>query len=410
MAIVHLAMFEAFNAVDHHYKSLINFAPVKKSGQVDAHAAVAQAAYATLAALYPSQEPAFHAQRDSYLGSSINKPPTLRGMALGDDIASSIVAMRANDGSAHNEPVIGCPTNDVQYCPKNQPGFWSPDPIAMQGIAMGARWGEVAPFVLSSSDQFRAPPPPALNSAEYTTAFNEVKNLGGDGVNTTTQRSLAQTVAGIYWAYDGVPLLGTPPRLYNQIVLTIAKQMGTTGVHLARLLALVNVAMADTGIATWESKYFYEFWRPVTGIRQADDDSNPDTAGDIDFSPLGAPASNTDGEPNFTPPFPAYPSGHAAFGGAVFQMLRNFYNLTPGNDNLAFTFVSDELNGITEDNEGNPRPLIPRSFTSLSQAEEENGQSRIYLGIHWAFDKTGGIAQGREVANYIFEREFAPLP
>ena len=105
---------------------------------------------------------------------------------------------------------------------------------------------------------------------------------------------------------------------------------------------------------------------------------------------------------NFTPPFPAYPSGHAVFGGALFQTLRRFYRT----DDIAFTFVSDEFNGVTLDNEGNPRPLLPRSFTSLSQAEEENGQSRIYLGIHWSFDKTEGIAQGRAIADWVFDNAF----
>jgi hypothetical protein len=173
----------------------------------------------------------------------------------------------------------------------------------------------------------------------------------------------------------------------------------------------VNVAMADAGIAIWESKYYYELWRPVTGIREADTgtgptgagDGNAATNGDLTFTPLGAPASNLAG-PNFTPPFPAYPSGHAGFGGALFQILRRFY----GTDTIAFTFVSDEFNGVTRDNEGKIRPLLPRSFRSLSEAEEENGQSRIYLGIHWAFDKTEGIIQGRRVADYVFEHALLP--
>ena len=118
---------------------------------------------------------------------------------------------------------------------------------------------------------------------------------------------------------------------------------------------------------------------------------------------MGAPASNLQG-PNFTPPFPAYPSGHAGFGGALFQTLRRFY----GTDDIAFTFVSDELNGVTLDNNRNVRPLIPRSFSSLSEAEEENAQSRIYLGIHWSFDKRS-ITQGNHVADYVFEHTFTPL-
>ncbi len=265
--------------------------------------------------------------------------------------------------------------------------------------------------MLRSAAQFRVPPPPALNSPEYATAFNEVKAIGGDGGVTPTVRTAEQTEIGLYWAYDGTPSLCAPPRLYNQITMEIADQMGSNVVELARLLALVNTAMADAGIAIWESKYYYEFWRPVTGIREADagtgptgaGDGNPATVGDPTFSPLGAPASNLVG-PNFTPPFPAYPSGHAGFGGALFQILRRFYKT----DAIAFTFVSDEFNGETQDNSGNVRPLLPRSFSSLSEAEEENGQSRIYLGIHWAFDKSKGIAQGRRVADYVFKHAFVP--
>jgi hypothetical protein len=231
-----------------------------------------------------------------------------------------------------------------------------------------------------------------------------VKRLGGDGVVTPTERTAEQTEIGIHWGYDGTPGLGTPPRLHNQIAVQIADQMGTNAVELARLLALVNVALADTGIAVWKSKYVYDYWRPITGIREAHRDGNPATVRDRNYTPLGAPASNLDG-PNFTPPFPAYPSGHAGFGAALFETLRNFYRT----DRIAFTFVSDEFNGVTRDNEGTVRPRIPRSFSSLSEAEEENGQSRIYLGIHWAFDKTDGIAQGRRVADYVFQNAFAPL-
>jgi hypothetical protein len=243
-----------------------------------------------------------------------------------------------------------------------------------------------------------------MTTREYATAYDEVKRLGGDGVTTPTARTEEQSQIGIYWAYDGTPSLCAPPRLYNQIALTIADQMGSDFLELTRLYALVNTAMADAGIAIWESKFFYQFWRPVTGIREADrgtgptgrGDGNPSTVGDVTFVPFGAPASNTNGV-DFTPPFPAYPSGHAGFGGALFEVLRQFY----GRDNIAFTFVSDEFNGVTEG-----RPLLPRSFTSLSQAEEENGQSRIYLGIHWSFDKTEGIEQGRRIARYVLRNAF----
>ena len=173
------------------------------------------------------------------------------------------------------------------------------------------------------------------------------------------------------------------------------------------MLALVNVAMADAGIAIWESKFLYQLWRPVTGIRESDPgtgptglgDGNDDTAGDPTFSPLGAPASNAQG-PNFTPPFPAYPSGHAGFGGALFQVLRRFYGTDDDRVHVRLGRVQRRRRRGTTARSGR---CIPRSFTSLSQAEEENGQSRIYLGIHWSFDKTSGIAQGREVGDYVFD-------
>jgi len=254
-----------------------------------------------------------------------------------------------------------------------------------------------------------------MNSEAYTRAFDEVKRLGGDGDITPTERTEEQGIIGVYWAYDGTPALCAPPRLYNQIAVNIAGTKKLNTIQLARMLALINVAMADAGIAIWESKYHWDFWRPVTGIREADPntgptglgDGNDDTLGDPTFTPLGAPASNLEGVfTDFTPPFPAYPSGHAGFGGALFQTLRRFY----GTDGIPFTFISDEFNGVTQDDEGNTRPLVSRSFQTLSQAEEENGQSRIYLGIHWEFDKTEGIAQGRQVANFVFDNAFKPLP
>jgi len=368
-------------------------------------AAIAQASHDTLAMLFPAQAASFDQSLADELASlRLREARVLRGLALGRRAALAILALRSDDGSQHPEPRM-----DEDFFPSDAPGWWRQDPIGLAPIALGAHWGEVDPFVLRSADQFRVPPPPELASAAYSAAFDEVKALGGDGSTTPTVRNADQTQTGIYWAYDGTPSLCAPPRLYNQITVSIADQRRTGPVALARLLALVNVAMADAGIAIWESKYHYQLWRPVIGIREADPgtgpselgDGNPDTLGDPDFSPLGAPASNLAG-PNFTPPFPAYPSGHAGFGGALFQMLREFY----GTDRIAFTFVSDEYNGTTRANDGSVRPLLPRSFRTLSQAEEENGQSRIYLGIHWSFDKTEGIVQGRRIARYVFRNAF----
>ena len=405
MAIVHIAIFDAVVAINGGYRSYTSIAPAPKDTSMDA--AVAQAAHDTLSALFPSQAPNFDMALDDDLKLIANGLAKNRGIDLGRRAAGAILELRANDGSEHAEPRVG-----VDYITGDEPGEWRQDPISLLPLALGARWAEVKPFTMESATQFRVPPPPALDSSEYAAAFEEVKQLGGDGVVTPTVRTGEQTGIGIYWAYDGTPSLCAPPRLYNQVATQIADQMALNKIELARLLALVNTAMADAGIAIWESKYYYDFWRPVTGIREADagtgptgkGDGNPATLGDPDFSPLGAPASNLNG-PDFTPPFPAYPSGHAGFGGALFQILRKFFR----NDDIQFTFVSDEYNGVTKGADGIVRPLKPRSFNSLSEAEEENGQSRIYLGIHWAFDKSEGISQGRNVADYVFAQTFTPL-
>ena len=406
MAIVHIAMFDAVIAVEGGYESYTGLP--RQRGATSLKAAVARAAHDTLTALYPSQAARFAAALAEDLRQIRRGPAKTAGIALGRRAAAAILALRAADGSQHAEPLV-----DVEWPTSDEPGRWRQDPISLIPLALGAHWAGVTPFALAASDQFRAPAPPLLSSPDYAEAFGEVQRLGGDGVTTPTERNSEQTFIGTFWAYDGTPSLCAPPRLYNQVALAVASsQRRLDVVQLARLLALVNVAMADAGIAAWDSKFFYDFWRPITGIREADPgtgptgagDGNPDTLGDPSFTPLGAPASNLAGTPDFTPPFPAYPSGHATFGGALFQTLRNFY----GRDDVAFTFVSDEWNGTTVDGDGNVRPLVPRHFASLSEAEEENGQSRIYLGIHWSFDKVEGIAMGRQVADHVFESVYRP--
>ena len=403
MAIVHIAIFDAVNAIVERWQSYNEMKPMPTGASVDA--AIAQAAHDTLVAMFPSQASTF----DDALAADLQVIPANGkepGRRVGRTAAAAILKTRSNDGSNYIEPRMG-----EGFIPSDDPGKWRQDPVSQIPVALGAFWGNVTPFVMESGAQFRVPPPPALNSAAYAAAYDEVKRLGGDGITTPTERTEEHSQIGIYWGYDGTPSLCAPPRLYNQLVLKIADQMGTDFLGLTRLLTLVNVAMADSGIAVWESKFHYQFWRPVTAIRESDPgtgptgsgDGNDATVGDPQFMPFGAPASNLAG-PNFTPPFPAYPSGHAGFGGAVFEVLRQFY----GTDNIAFTFVSDEFNGMTAGSDGVIRPLLPRSFTTFSQAEEENGQSRIYLGIHWSFDKTEGIAQGRKVAQYLMQHAFQP--
>lgn len=405
LAIVHIAVFEAVNAASGgKYSSYTGLSPI--GGETSMIAAISQAARDTLAALYPSQSATFAAQLADDKVALGNNPSITAGLMLGGDAAESILNKRANDGSTLVEEFWESATNPIFIPHSTAAGYWKQDPITYDliKIALGSKWSTVTPFIMASADQYRIASPPALNSLEYAEAYKEVINLGGDGVTTKTSRTNEQTEIGIYWAYDGTPNLSAPPRLYNQILVKIARDRKTDVVGTARLLALANMAMADEGIATWESKYFYQFCRPITCIREGADDGNAYTIGDVNFTPLGAPASNTS-SPNFTPPFPAYPSGHAGFGSALFQTLRNFY----GTDKIAFTFVSDEYNGVTKDNKGKVRPLKPRSFTTLSQAEEENGQSRVYLGIHWSFDKTEGIQQGRKVANLVFQNVYTKL-
>jgi hypothetical protein len=405
MAIVHIAMFDSVNSILGGYQGYTALPRVPTTVSVDA--AIAAAAHDTLIALFPSQKP----RLDAVYSADLAKFPGRKeknfvaGIVVGKAAAVLILRLRKNDGSQKADPKMA-----TEWITNPAAGRWRQDPIGLGGVALGAYWGSVKPFVIPSAKRFRVPAPPAMTSGAYTVAYNEVKALGGDGIHTPTARTAEQAQIGVYWAYDGTPSLCAPPRLYNQLASVIGAQITDVG-ELARLFALVNVAMADAGIAIWESKFFYDFWRPVTGIRESDvgtgpqglGDGNAATIGDATFWPLGAPASNLTG-PGFTPPFPSYPSGHAGFGGALFETLRKYFR----RDDIAFTFTSDELNGTTVGGDGVVRPLVPRSFTSLSQAEEENGQSRIYLGIHWSFDKTEGIKQGRRVADYVFANAFKP--
>jgi hypothetical protein len=400
LAMVQVAVFEAVNAIGGTYRSYTGLPPAPPETSLDV--AIAQAAHDVLRKLYAQQADIFSRLLKDELADIVASPVArANGIRLGQDAADSIFALRADDGANHPEPHIGDPGFEL----REGIGYWSPDPFNFTTLALGGRWAQVRPFVITSASQFRTAPPPALASADYAAAYKEVKSVGGaGGTGTPTDRTPEQTEIGVFWAYDGTPALGTPPRLYNQIAVQIAEERNTNVFALARLLALLNVAMADAAIAAWDTKFEYQFWRPVTAIQAGNLDPNPDTEGDRTFMPLGAPLSNLIGK-NFTPPFPAYTSGHATFGGAVFQTLRRFY----GTDLISFRFQSDEFNGVTKDNEGRVRPRLTRKFDTLGQAEEENGQSRIYLGIHWSFDKTKGIRQGERIANFVFRNAFVRL-
>ena len=403
MAIIHIAMFDAENAIT---KKFVNYSGIPAvQGDVSLDRAIAQAAHDTLVALYPFQKDRIDAIFDEDI---VRIPGTQAsidaGAALGKQAAAAILALRVNDGSASPEPRWFSATPPGDYFPIGypnvRPGIWQVDPISNLGVVLGGNWPKVKPFVMTSADQFRAPPPPMppfLKNKAFKQTFDEEIRIGGDPAHgTNTSRTEHQTFIAKFWAYDGTPALCAPPRLYNMIARTIALQQKMSTVpEIARLFALVNVAMADAGLASWETKFFYQFWRPVTAIRLFRDPN---------FYPLGGQATNTAG-PNFTPPFPAYTSGHATFGGALFQILRKFFP-----DETPFTFVSDEWNGLNKDVNGHIRPLRPASFTSFTQAEWENAQSRLYMGIHWQFDAENGIKQGNQVADYVFSHAFQPVP
>ncbi len=336
-------------------------------------AAAAQAAYTVLSSIYPDQTVALSARLSSSLSSIADGADKSSGLALGTMIGQSIVQSRSNDGY----------NNTVPYQPNPAVGHWQPDPINPSQQAWGPDWGQVTPFALASGTQFMPPPMPALTSQEYADAFNEVKSLGE--LNSTS-RTAEQTQIANFWAYDRVGM-GTPMRLFNEALQTIATQQGNTVEQNAELFAKATVAMADAGIVAWNAKFEYDLWRPVTGIRNADLDGNLLTISDPDWVPLGAPGGVGS---NFTPPFPTYISGHATFGGALFETLKEFY----GTDAIAFTLTSEELLGVE------------RNFTTFSEAMAENGRSRVYLGIHWNFDDFQGQLTGQEIARYVSNGPF----
>jgi hypothetical protein len=385
-AIVSVAMYDAFNSISGRCEPYLSEVP--GYSQADPRAAVGTAAYVTLNDLYPQQADRFDALYAECLAQI--KPGDARdlGVELGQIVAADILAVRTGDGSEA----------DMIYIPGVGPGFHQVDPINSDQGFHAPLWGYVDTFVIGDIEGFLSPPPPSLDSFEYALAYQEVMTLGGD--NADTLRTAQQTETGIFWAYDGTPGLGKPPRLYNQIVRVIARDRRNSTADNARLFALVNLAMADAGIQAWYTKYTYEYWRPIVAIRAGEYDGNDLTIGDAEWKPLGAPFSNGPaGAPNFTPPFPAYTSGHATFGAAALWTVARFY----GTDRIHFKFMSDEFNGITRDQNGNVRPVVIRHYNLLSDAILENALSRIYLGIHWRFDAEQGIASGMEIADYVYE-------
>jgi hypothetical protein len=397
-AIVQGAVYDAVNSIDPQYTPYVIQVTPNPDASLDA--AVAEAAYTTLVSLYPYQKSTFDADLETAL-QGIPMQAKCDGMAVGWTVANAILAARANDGSQID--AVGQPVN---YKYGQDPGQWRADPLHKDATPLTPDWGKVKPFVVQSAKQFGAPPPPAITSLAYAVAYGQVKALGA--VNSTV-RTDNETNIGFFWGYDAQPGLCAPVRFYNQIAEDVARKMGNTVVGNARFFALINFAMADAGITCWNDKYRYDFWRPVTAIRENDLGTGPSLLGsgnpflvgqgDPDWAPLGAPADNHNGT-NFTPPFPSYTSGHATFGAATFKVMEDFYHtdIIPG----GITLLSDEFNTITVDQNGHARPLLPRTYNFFSQMAGENAQSRVYLGIHWEFDAAEGIRCGDAIGDYVF--------
>lgn len=311
------------------------------------------------------------------------------------------------------------------------------DPFNPDQKFYGAGWGRIPPLLAGLPIPSLGPgDPPREQDREYQSDLEEVRALG---VYRPQGPTAEQVKVGVFWAYDGARLLGTPPRLYNQIITQIAEADGFTTPELARLLALCNIAMADAGIVCWGAKYRYQVWRPVVGIQNAAYQRDPE------WRPFGAPRTNPtsfalgsdsrrltavsmlgggeyvgSSEPAkdtmayeracFTPNFPSYPSGHATFGSACFNMLKRVRaerESTRGNPNALDNvppFVSEELNGISIDNFRNvPRPYTPVVFRSIDQMIEGNNKSRVHLGVHWNFDCELGARSGARIADAVYQ-------
>jgi hypothetical protein len=398
LAIVHLAMHDAYVAIQGagRAKTYLHYAPQTPgtTGRVAAQAAVAAAASLTLIALFNRQKEYFLRKHQEFLLLlSDHDPKIAAGLAWGRLVASRMLEERRNDGSD---------TPNDQYDPSPEPYRHRPDPLNPGQGFLGPLWGRVKPFGFHDLNTAISPLPAPSTLPEYAAHFAEVYAKGRDQGGT---RSVEETTIGLFWAYDGARNIGTPPRLYNQVVRAIVETQGGVSEDLnARLFAMVNMAMADAGIQAWYEKYRHNLWRPIVGIREADPgwgptglgDTQKATQGDPYWQPLGAPRTNSNGQTSFTPNFPAYPSGHATFGTAALLVVNEILKLP---EDFTFELVSDELNGESVGATG-VRPRLRRRL-KLANAIEENILSRIYLGVHWEFDGRKGAQIGAEIAAKI---------
>ena len=421
IGMMNAAIYDVYQAFDRtHEPFLAKHANVfNPADGASLQAAVARAARDVLANCYPEldAQTTWSAAYDVQV-AGILPAPRADGEALGAKVAAKYIHKHANDGY----------DNPGSYSPTPGSGHWSTDPYWMSESGppgaiqsgWGPGWGAVKPWAMESSDQFDSAlvdiePVLDLTSPKYTAAYNQVRDYGAKDVSL---RTADQTNIGKFWGYD-VPTIGPPPVLFLKNLADVADQTGNSPAENARLFAMASVAMADAAIASWDVKFETDFWRPVTAIHAGDSDTNDDTVGDPDWKPLGAPGHGIIA-PDFTPPFPAYTSGHATMGGALFKTLELFYGSNEfedivGTPGATFTLSSDELPGAA-----GLRPYyrfteldlaaLTTDLDSVDSPEGENGISRIFLGIHWIFDATDGIRLGNAIAQYSAGNHFLAVP
>ncbi len=368
LATFHGAIFDAVNGITRQHQPWQGNA-VAPAG-IDTDAAIAGAAHTVLHALWgQSSNPRnFELAYERAIAAIPDGPPKTDGIAFGKKVAEAALALRAKSG--WNKPAEGVFSSQ-------EAGKWRETPAGFRP-PVTPQLATTTPFVMQRPDQFRAPPPPPLDSREYA---EELAYAARVGARDGAERTEYQTLSTPFWADD----LGTatPAGHWNSIAQDLARRQKLGTAECARLFALLNFACADAGIACWETKYHYRTWRPETGIRELDARSNPFAKPQPDFIPnMAAPAH------------PDYTSGHSTFTGAATRLLERYFKT----DTIEFTTTSDGLPGAV------------RTFKSLSAACEEVGMSRVFAGIHTMSANLAGQKAGIQIADYILEHALLPAP
>jgi hypothetical protein len=331
-------------------------------------AAIASASYTVLNALWVTTNPrTVQVAYENAIGAIPDGPAKADGIAWGKKVAEAVLAKRADSG--YNKPIPGTYSSTEQ-------GKWRETPSAFRPPLL-PYWGKVTPFVMTSPSQFRAPPPETLGSKEYA---EELAFVAGHGARDDADRTEYQTMCTPFWSDD----LGTatPPGHWNVIAQDIARRRNLSVPECARLFALLNLAEADAGISCWETKYYYNTWRPETALRELDPKINKDVVIQPDFIPNMA-----------SPPFPAYTSGHSTFSAAAARMLALYL----GTDDVEFSVGSDGLPGVVH------------TFKKLSDAQAEVGMSRVWGGIHTMSDNLEAQKVGMKIADWTFAHALQPI-